>query len=214
VPTTAKKKTKSPSPRQSARTAGRLSIDEKLLHGMEKLLAQGESFSTVSVERLAETAGIARATFYLHYRDKADLVAHLVRQVRKEIVAAAGVWFEDASRTTRKDIERALRGILGVYRTHHVILSAMSQTASTNEEVARLSHQMWEELCEASRKALRQLKASKRAHPQGSERVADFLTLAINHCATLHPQMLRGRKFEETVEAWTHISWNALAADR
>ena len=42
--------------------------------------------------------------------------------------------------------------------------------------------------------------------------VADVLTLAIDHCATLHPEHLQGRRFEAFVKAWTHISWNALAA--
>lgn len=196
---------------RSPRFKERSTIDEKLLLGMEKLLAQGENFSTVSVERLAETAGIARATFYLHFRDKGELVAHLVEQVRREIVTSAGMWFEDASTTTREDLSKTLRGIIGVYRTHHTILSAMAQTAPTNAEVERLSRLMREDLCVQSRKAVRQLRQSNRAHPQSNDLTADILTLAIDHCSTLHPEMLKGRKFDDIVETWTHISWSALA---
>lgn len=192
----------------------RQSVDSRLLEGMEKLLLQGESFSSVSVERLAEAAGIGRATFYKHFRDKGELVSHLFEQVRREIVSAAGSWFEDASTTTRADMTRSLRGIIGVYREHHVILSAMAQTALNNEDVARLSSQMREELCQQSRKAVKQLRQAKRAHPEADDLIADILTLAIDHCSTLHPEMLQGRSFDRVVEAWVHISWNALATTR
>lgn len=194
------------------RFRNRVTVDEKLLAGMEKLLAQGENFSTVSVERLAEAAGIARATFYLHFRDKGELVTHLVEQVRREIVSSAGPWFEDASQTTREDMGRTLRGIIGVYRKHHTILAAMAQTAPTNPEVARLSRQMRDDLCAQSRKAVRQLREGKRSHPRANDLTADILTLAIDHCSTLHPELLQGRKFDDYVDTWTHISWSALAS--
>jgi TetR/AcrR family transcriptional regulator, ethionamide resistance regulator len=203
----------SASPRSATRQRGRTDVNQKLLAAMETLLARGETFSSVTVERLAEAAGISRATFYLHYRDKAELVRHLVEQVRSEIVAAAGRWFEDASLTTRADIKQTLRGIIGVYRTHHVILSAMVQMAPADVEVAKLSRRMVDELCAESRRAVGQLAAAGRGNPKASERVADLLTMAIHHCSIAHPELLSGRKFEELIETWTHISWSAMASE-
>jgi AcrR family transcriptional regulator len=192
----------------------RVSIDIKLLRAMEQLLANGESFSTVSIDRLSELAGIARATFYLHFRDKAELVAHLVEQVQREIVSAAGRWFEDASTTTKDDMARTLRGIIGTYREHHVILSAMAQTAATNDEVAALSRKMREQLCAQSRKAVRELREAGLAHPDADDRVAEVLTLAIDHVATFNPELLGEKAFAATVNTWTHIAWTALARPR
>lgn len=215
VPSMPKKKTKTAAPDASSIRSSRrnrLNTDEKLLLGMEKLLAQGESFSTVSIERLTEIAGISRATFYLYFRDKADLVTHLVERVRDEIVKSAGQWFQDASFVTRKDMNQTLRGIIGVYRKHHVILSAMAQTAPGNADVARLSEQMRTDLCHESRRAVSRLRGVGRAHTDSSDLVADLLTLAIDHCSTLHPGMLQGKQFDQVVAAWTHISWSALAA--
>ena len=190
----------------------RLSTDDKLLVAMERLLETGESFSTVSIERLAEVAGISRATFYLYFRDKAELVTHLVQRVRDEIVTSAGVWFQDASLVQRSDLRQTLKGIIGVYRKHHVILAAMAQTAPSNADVARLSEQMRSDLCLESRRALARLRGKARAHRDASDLVADLLTLAIDHCSTLHPEMLKGKAFDRVVDAWTHISWHALAA--
>lgn len=189
----------------------RVSIDIKLLRAMEQLLANGESFSTVSIDRLSELAGIARATFYLHFRDKAELVAHLVEQVQREIVASAGRWFEDASTTTKDDMARTLRGIIGTYREHHVILAAMAQTAATNDEVAMLSRKMREQLCAQSRKAVRELREAGLAHPDADDRVAEALTLAIDHVATFNPELLSDKALPATVNTWTHIAWSALS---
>ena len=55
----------------------KISTDQKLLMAMEALLKNGEEFSTTTIERLSEAAGISRATFYLNYKDKGDLVTHL-----------------------------------------------------------------------------------------------------------------------------------------
>lgn len=195
-----------------AERRNRLSTDEKLLAGMEKLLAQGENFSTVSIERLTESAGISRATFYLYFGDKGELVTHLVEQVKDEIVKSAGIWFQDASFVSRADMQQTLRGIIGVYRKHHVILAAMAQTASGNAEVARLSREMRTNLCWESRRAVSRLRSAGRAHPDASDLVADLLTLAIDLYSTAHAEMLQGKNFERVVAGWTHIAWNALAA--
>jgi AcrR family transcriptional regulator len=56
-----------------------------LLEAMERLLSQGQSFSALTVETLASEAGIARATFYLRFKDKSALVASLLAD-RKSVV--------------------------------------------------------------------------------------------------------------------------------
>jgi len=62
-----------------------------LLEALERMLEQGRSFTTVSVDELAREAGISRATFYLHFRNKGDVVRRLMEEVEKEVAAAAGV---------------------------------------------------------------------------------------------------------------------------
>jgi AcrR family transcriptional regulator len=190
----------------------KLSVDQKMLLAMEQLLLDGEEFSSTTVDRLAEAAGISRASFYLNYRDKADLVTHLFDEVQSEIIAAAGQWFKNAGSTTYPDIRKSLAGILGVYRDHYVILSAMQQTALTNMEVAERWQLMKNQLCRASIKALGQLREGGSAHPGASDLGATLLTLAINHVSVTESWLLNPEKFEATCDAWAHIAWRALAA--
>ena len=190
----------------------KISTDQKLLMAMEALLKNGEEFSTTTIERLSEAAGISRATFYLNYKDKGDLVTHLFEQVKVEIIESAGQWFVSAGTTTYDDIKRTIRGILGVYKEHYVILSALHQTAQTNPELAIIARDFKDGLCEASCQALIQLRQAGRANTEADDMVARLLTLAIDNVSTLQPELLDERNFQISCDAWSHITWSALVA--
>jgi AcrR family transcriptional regulator len=57
----------------------RAAVEEKILEATEGLLRNGESFTELGVQRLAAEAGIARSTFYLHFRDKSELLLRLIK---------------------------------------------------------------------------------------------------------------------------------------
>ena len=52
-----------------------LETEMKIQQAFMTLMHQ-EGFSKLSVQQLAKLAGISRGTFYLHYFDKYDLLAH------------------------------------------------------------------------------------------------------------------------------------------
>ncbi|NMO52096.1 TetR/AcrR family transcriptional regulator [Actinoplanes sp. TBRC 11911] len=59
----------------------RAAVEEKIVEAAERLLRNGESFTELGVQRLAAEAGIARSTFYLHFRDKSELLLRLVKSL-------------------------------------------------------------------------------------------------------------------------------------
>lgn len=194
--------------------AERPKIEDQLLRAMEQLLDEGESFSAVSIERLTSAAGLARATFYLHFRDKAELVTRLMGRVREEIVASAGLWFEHAELAQREDMRTALRGILGVYQKHHVIIDAVVETARRDAQVAQLWNEMLEALCAESRRAVQSLRLAGRARAEATPLLADVLTWSVNYCAMHYGAKLQGRQLDKLVETLTHVCWNAIVAER
>lgn len=65
--------------RRAAAGANRRAVVEaKILMATEQLLVGGASFTELGVQRLAAEAGIARSTFYLHFRDKTALLLRLI----------------------------------------------------------------------------------------------------------------------------------------
>lgn len=199
--------------RRSRSTAERPKIEDRLLLAMEQLLEQGHSFSAVSIEQLTGAAGLARATFYLHFRDKGELVTRLMQRVRDEIVASAGLWFEHAELARREDMRRALRGILGVYQKHHVIIDAVIETARTDTQVAQLWREVLDALCAESRGAVQHLRQAGRAHEAATPLLADVLTWSVNYCAMHYGPRLRGAALEKLTDTLTHVCWNAIVQD-
>lgn len=56
----------------------RPSIEARLLQAIERLDARGQRLASVSVEQLMEEAGMARASFYKHFKDRGELVVRLI----------------------------------------------------------------------------------------------------------------------------------------
>ena len=104
----------------------RRSIRDRLLAAIEELAAAGESYSTVSVERLASTAGLSRATFYIYFDGKAGLLEAWFAEVEEELAKATAAWFALDGAATQDDLGRALRGIAEVYVEHRRLLAAFN----------------------------------------------------------------------------------------
>jgi AcrR family transcriptional regulator len=63
-----------PGPRAERRAA----TTEQILAATDELLADGEGFADLSVERIAERAGLSRTAFYDYFEDKRELLIRLI----------------------------------------------------------------------------------------------------------------------------------------
>lgn len=182
----------------------------RLLEALETLLARGRGFAAVTVDELVATAGIARSTFYLNYRDKPDLLARLLSRVAQEMVTASGIWFQTPEAATRDDLRAALEGIIAVYRRHRAVMRAVMDSTGQDASVASAFQTLMEDLCAQSRTAVAGVRAAGNAHPGATDRVADLLTLTVMQAC--HTQIRDGSEQEahSLVEALTHICWRAI----
>ncbi|MFC0506595.1 TetR/AcrR family transcriptional regulator [Micromonospora costi] len=64
--------------RRSTGPARRATTDAKIIEATERLLAGGERFTELGVQRLAAEAGVGRSTFYLHFRDKTEVLLRII----------------------------------------------------------------------------------------------------------------------------------------
>lgn len=184
-----------------------------MLHALERLLEDGRSLSAVTIDELTSTAGIARSTFYLNYRDKADLVARLMRRVTEEIVTASGVWFQRPAEARRADLAEALHGIVTVYCRHRAVMTAVMDTAASDATLSEVFDDMVGRLRRRSRQAVAAVRSAGRARAGATPQVADTLTWAVlNAC---HTQLRSGsaRDARRLADTLTHICWHAIFAE-
>ncbi len=86
----------------------------------------GSTFATLTIDRLARQAGISRASFYLYFEDKAELVRAWNRDLEEQVNTVLAQWWP-----TRPSSPSALRGILGrladIFRENRAVLTAIQE---------------------------------------------------------------------------------------
>lgn len=207
-------------PRPTRRTRARLgdqprlSIEDRLLAAMERLLEQGHRFAALSVEQLALEAGIARGTFYLHFRDKGELVARLMSQVTEEIIASTGTWMSNADAAHHPELRQALVGMVATFKKHQAILSAINDMAPYDDTVARLYRTMVDRICAQSRVSLDIIRGKGLSRAGASDDVADVMSwMIVLYCARFVGER-SGPALDRLAESLGYIAASTAFADQ
>lgn len=120
---------------QAKRQERREQIERQLLDATERLMAGGASFTELSVDRLATEAGISRASFYIYFEDKGNLLRRLAGQVFDDLASAAERWWGVSRRRDPADVLAAMTGLVASYRHHQPLLIALNEMAAYDPQV-------------------------------------------------------------------------------
>jgi TetR/AcrR family transcriptional regulator, ethionamide resistance regulator len=141
-------------PREEAPlTAKRAAVQGAVLAATEALLAEGASYADLNIERIATRAGISRTAFYFYFRDKRELLMRLTEDVNEQLYQQADIWFSGAG-APEPEIRQALTNIAALYREHGVLLRAIIEVSTYDDEVARFWRGMLGRFVDASRRRI------------------------------------------------------------
>lgn len=188
-------------------------VEERLLAAMERLLGMGQKFGTVTVEQLANEAGMSRATFYLHFSDKGELVSRLMSVVTDDIVRDAGGFLAFPEKPQRDDVEKSIRGAVIAFRKHRTVIAALNDTASSDPQVEALYMEMMRNICERTRHSLGVAKRDGLARPEADDAVADALSWFVVLYVGRFASVLGRTAFDRLTDAVVHISTTAMFED-
>jgi AcrR family transcriptional regulator len=135
----AEEETRTASPvahREGPATAKRAQVQADVLRATEELLAGGSSYADLNVERIATAAGISRTAFYFYFRDKRDLLMRLAGDVTELLYAQADIWFSGEGDDPERDIREALTRISELYDEHGVLIRAIVEVSTYEEDIA------------------------------------------------------------------------------
>jgi TetR/AcrR family transcriptional regulator, ethionamide resistance regulator len=194
---------------QSPRQRRRAEIEQQLLEATERLMAAGSSFTELSVDRLATEAGISRATFYIYFEDKRQLLLQLTRQVFAELAEAANLWWDVAERRDPDDARRAVRQIIATYRRHQTVVIAVSELASYDPVVAENYRSILDGISANGKAALERAIAAGATAPSHTWETASALTWMVERMCN---QMVRYAPPEDDAaiaEVLAEIAWRA-----
>ena len=120
--------------RPESPTEKRQAIEAAVLQAMEDLLAEGATYATLSVERIAKRAGISRTAFYFYFADKRELLMRLASKLSDELYAEADAWWSGAG-DGPEQLSAALGKIAAVYRAHGPLVCAIVELSTYDEVV-------------------------------------------------------------------------------
>jgi AcrR family transcriptional regulator len=196
---------------QSSRARRREEIQARLLDAVEQMLADGESYTEVSVERLVQHADISRSTFYVYFEDKGDLLRAWFAQITGLLEGAAGDWWSLEGDISRADVHAALDRITRAYRPHAALMAAVYDAATYDLAVRDEVRGMIDFNTAGLRKHIRTgQQAGWVATNLPAAETAAWLTWMAER--GFH-RMLRDAADEDVagvVDAYTDVVWNAL----
>lgn len=188
----------------------RISVEDRLLGAMERLLSQGRTFSNLTVEDLVTEAQIGRATFYLRFKEKNALVASLLQRISDDIVVSSGSWFSGIGEPDPSTIHEGMRGIVQAFKRHQAILATVAEIAPFDATVAELHRQMLLLLRKQSRQAVARIRRQHRAHPLATDALADLLTDMIELYLSRHLHDLSRTSLDKLAALLAHIGSSAI----
>ncbi|KOV74052.1 MULTISPECIES: TetR/AcrR family transcriptional regulator [unclassified Streptomyces] len=117
----------------------RAALEQRIMCVLAECLRQGVTFTEMSVEQIAKTAGISRSTFYLYFRDKVDLLLRLSGSLKQKSYAIAAAWRPTGPGGGVDGLAHAYEMILEHYREHAALLKAINEVAAYDPAV----HETW-----------------------------------------------------------------------
>ncbi len=108
------------------RERSRAVLLEKLLPAVESLLAEGLSFTDLSVETIIERAGAPRSTFYYHFRDKGELLIAISADAIAQITETSTNLYRDDAHVSRSQYVEAIRLTASTWLSHIRLLNAVA----------------------------------------------------------------------------------------
>jgi AcrR family transcriptional regulator len=111
-------------------------VEAGVLAAAERLLAQGCSFPALSMQRIADEAGVARSTLYLYFKEKNALLVRLTAGLKGGAYDLMSGWSPEQPDALDR-LAGTLLEVIRYYRRRGPVLNAVLGAAGGDSEVGR-----------------------------------------------------------------------------
>lgn len=196
----------------SRRTAGpskRERVQDDVLRAMEELLAEGETYADMGVERLAGRAGISRTSFYFYFRDKREVLEGLTGTVADELYAAAEIWWSGPG-ITAAALRTSIEDVSAIFVQHGPLLRAIVEVGTYERDVAELWRRLIDRFVDATVERILIEQAAGRSPAFPARATAFALVWGVER--SLYQQFVQDEAFDPTelVEAVSGLWLRAI----
>ncbi len=171
-------------------------------------LLETRSLTELSIDDIAQAAGISRSAFYFYFRDKYDILEPAADEVARLLFAEADRWFSGEGAPVEL-VHDALTGVLALYKEHATLLRAIAEAAAYDEEVREFWWGIVDRFIQATARRLEKERREGCGRDLDPQRTATCLIWMVERIA--HVLVVRGdSEVEEVVDSLTPV-WLAVA---
>lgn len=111
-------------------------IEEQVFAAVELLLAAGDNYTTLGVQRICARAGVARSSFYSVFADKTDLILRLAGRATEGIFGGSEEFFTVGAKVDADGLTATQLNSIRVFREHAPLIRALTELAAYDSAVA------------------------------------------------------------------------------
>jgi AcrR family transcriptional regulator len=108
----------------------RAETETAVLAAVQRLLFDGENFTELGINRIAQEAGVARSTFYLCFQDKTDVLIRLTGSLKDELFAIGAAWRPTGPGGGLEGLATVFEQQLRFYRERAPLLAAITEVSA------------------------------------------------------------------------------------
>jgi AcrR family transcriptional regulator len=126
-------------PRRRRRSADE--AEREIVEAAEAFLRE-RPFRELTVDEVMRRTELSRPSFYIHFRDRHQLVLRVVACLRAELSEMSDRWYKgqgDGATLVRE----ALEGVVGVYERNGPVVRALADAATDDPDIERVYSGSW-----------------------------------------------------------------------
>ncbi|WP_040690267.1 TetR/AcrR family transcriptional regulator [Nocardia vinacea] len=132
--------TRTPGRDRAERDERRDAVEHRVLAAVDRLLADGTSYTELAVQRIATEADIARSTFYRYFPDKSRLLIRMAELATDDQFRTAERWWAANHADGEAGVIEAMRMMIDATEQHHRLLRALIEVSAYDSDVAAYWH--------------------------------------------------------------------------
>ncbi|WP_292974754.1 TetR/AcrR family transcriptional regulator [Mycobacterium sp.] len=125
--------------------------EREILSAADDLLRE-QPFRELTVDAVMTRTGLKRPAFYVHFRDRHDLMLRIFERIADEVSAMMDRWLQGDD--FERDGRASILGMAEVYARHGHVLRALGDAAAGDKAVEAAYNKVVEQFIDATRKRI------------------------------------------------------------
>lgn len=107
----------------------------RLRAGVERLLADGQTYAEIQIDTLVQESGVAKSTFYAHLADKGELLRLLGADILADLVSFEDAWWTLPVDAPAEQVRDGVERTFAAFAAHGPLMVAVADAATYDREM-------------------------------------------------------------------------------